>query len=82
MGSVTAEKIEKWVLCHNEEDVFHIVRLTVGSTVESGQPIMEEFDTESEIRERVLELTKDEKFFDNVINPAQPVMPEESVTEL
>lgn len=69
MGMIFAEIQEKWVLCHNEESIFHIVKLAVGSTLESGQPIMEEYDTELEIRARVLELTKDEKYFDNVMNP-------------
>lgn len=47
---------ETWVLCHNSEDVFHVLNLQVGGSVETGQPNLEQFDTEEECEKRFKEL--------------------------
>ena len=46
----------KWVLCHNSTDIFHIVKLEIGNKLETGQPYIEEFDTEEQLEQRINEL--------------------------
>jgi len=52
------EKVTKetWVLCHNLIDVFHVFKLEVNSSVETGQPELEQFDTEVELEQRINEI--------------------------
>lgn len=46
----------KWVLCHNSAHIFHIVKLEIGNKLETGQPYIEEFDTEEQLEQRINEI--------------------------
>jgi len=54
---------ETWVLCHNSVDVFHIFHLQVGEGVETGQPDLEQFDTEEELEQRLTVLTGNPNYY-------------------
>jgi hypothetical protein len=47
---------EKFVICHNGSDIIHYSRVPSGSTMTSGQPNYEEFDSEEEWQTRLKEL--------------------------
>ncbi len=53
MNEIKNATQEKWVLCHNDNDVFHIVHINVGGNLSSGQPKMEQFDTKQELIDRI-----------------------------
>ena len=65
MNSINNISSTKWVICHNEVDVFHIVKLEVGSKLETGQPFVEQFDTEQELETRINTLTNNPKWYEN-----------------
>jgi hypothetical protein len=44
----------KWFLCHNGIDVFHYGFAEEGTALDSGQPIIELFDTEQEWLDELL----------------------------
>jgi hypothetical protein len=48
MHEIKNAQVEKWVVCHNGVDVFHLSNLKVGGNLSSGQPQMEQFDTEEQ----------------------------------
>jgi len=56
MQSIINNDVEKWVLCHNNIDVFHIVHLPIGSSIETGQEFLEVFETEEQVKNRILEI--------------------------
>jgi hypothetical protein len=39
----------KWFLCHNGIDIFHYGFVEAGTALDSGQPIIELFDTEQQL---------------------------------
>lgn len=53
----------KWVLCHNNVDVFHIIQVQKGQTLQTGQPVVEVFDTDEELKNKILSVCP--TFFDN-----------------
>jgi len=56
MQEIKNSQEDKWVLCHNGSDVFHIIHLTVGASLSSGQPILEKFNTEEQAIAKVKQL--------------------------
>jgi hypothetical protein len=46
-----------WVLCHDSVEVFHIIKLEAGNKLDTGQPYLEQFDTEDQLEQRIIELT-------------------------
>jgi hypothetical protein len=61
---------EKWILCHNGKDIFHIVNLKKHQNLETGQPFIEEFENEEQLNIRVSEMN-------NIPSPQN----EQSITE-
>jgi hypothetical protein len=59
------EKVNKetWVLCHNSIDIFHIIKLEPNGSIESGQPELEQFDTEEELEQRLTVLTGNPNYY-------------------
>ena len=46
-----------WVVCHDGTgEIIHPVEVLIGSNLETGQPYMETFTTEEDMKARVLEL--------------------------
>lgn len=62
MNAIHNSQEEKWVVCHNGSDIFHIVNIKIGGNLSSGQPIMELFDTEEQAVGRVKEMKPDFKY--------------------
>lgn len=63
MKEITYSDKDAWVLCHNNESIFAIVNLISGQKLSSGQPFIEEFETEEQAKSRVIELTGDIDYF-------------------
>jgi hypothetical protein len=51
----------KWVVCHGP-DVVHFSELSIGSSITTGQPNCEHFDTEEEGLARAVELGYERPF--------------------
>jgi len=47
---------EVWWIAHNDNDVVHHGKLELGSTVQTGQPNLEEFTNEEVWKARIVEL--------------------------
>lgn len=62
MNTIQNSQEEKWVLCHNGLDIFHIGHIKIGGNLSSGQPIMELFDTQEQAVNRVKEIKPDFKY--------------------
>ena len=62
MNTIQNSQEEKWVVCHNGLDIFHIVHIKIGGILFSGQPIMELFDTEEQAVVKVKEIKPDFKY--------------------
>lgn len=62
MNTIQNSQEEKWVVCHNGVDIFHVVNVKIGGNLSSGQPIMETFDTEKQAVSRVTEMKPDFKY--------------------
>jgi len=43
------ENKDKWVVCHNGKDVYHILEYKANMTISTGQPKMDKYDTEEEM---------------------------------
>lgn len=56
MHEIKNSQEEKWVVCHNGSDVCHVVHLRIGSSLSTGQPNLEKFDTEEEAIERAKQI--------------------------
>jgi hypothetical protein len=63
MNTIDNVSKETWVLCHNSVDVFHIVHLQVGNSVQTGQPNLEQFETEAELEQRLTVLTGNPNYY-------------------
>jgi hypothetical protein len=61
MNEIKNSKEEKWILCHNNADIFHPSLIKVGGNLSSGQPNLEKFDTKEELIARVKELNPEYK---------------------
>lgn len=49
MASLNYPETTKWVVAHNNNDVFHICEVTPQNCFATGQPFMEMFDTKEEL---------------------------------
>jgi hypothetical protein len=56
MNTIVNSQNECWALCHNNIDIFHVVQVFVGNTLETEQPYLEKFSTEEETKNRILEI--------------------------
>ena len=57
MHSIENSTEHLWVVCHDGTgEIIHPVEVTIGSSLETGQPYMETFTTEEDMKARVLEL--------------------------
>ena len=66
------KKLEKkdtvvWYIAHNAENVFHFGKLEAGLELQTGQPILEEFETEGEMSERLNFLNSDSKYYEKYL---------------
>lgn len=61
MQEIKNSQEEKWVLCHNSSNIFHIAKVGIGANLKSGQPNMEKFDTKEEAISRVKEINPNHK---------------------
>lgn len=63
---MTELKVEndKYVICHNDADIIHCVHVRKGNVLVTGQPIVEQFDTIEQLKQRVNEIANDESYFE------------------
>jgi hypothetical protein len=61
MNKIENSQEEKWVLCHNNADIFHISYVGIGVNLSSSQPFLEKFDTEDLVIERIKAINPDYK---------------------
>jgi hypothetical protein len=59
MNEIKNSTEEKWVLCHNNNDIFHASLIKVGGNLSSGQPNLEKFDTKDELIARIKAINPD-----------------------
>ena len=55
---------DKYVICHNNADIIHCVHIRQGNILATGQPIVEQFDTLEQLKQRVNEIANDESYFE------------------
>ena len=63
--------MNNFYLAHNEIDVFHYGSIKEGQTVTTGQPLLEYFETEQGLIDRVLELGQEYISTNPIINQSQ-----------
>lgn len=56
-----SEKV--WAIAHDADTAFHPIELEAGLTLSTGQPFLEEFETEEAMVTRLTELTGDPDFW-------------------
>lgn len=64
MENITTN-IDKYIVCHNGNDVIHLVLLKKGNKLVTGQEFIEEFSTIDEAKNRINDIAKDPTFFDS-----------------
>jgi len=72
MNEIKNSTEEKWVLCHNGFDIFHVSLIKIGGNLSSGQPNLEKFDTKEQLVARVKELNPGYKLNIKKINGNNP----------
>lgn len=63
MKDITTKK-DKYILCHNGNDIVHCILLKEGNNLSTGLEFVEEFISKEELKARVNILTKNENYFD------------------
>ena len=61
-----------WVIAHDSSSIFHPVELEPGLTLSTGQPFLEQYETEEEMSERLADLTGDENFWEKYKSENNP----------
>ncbi len=54
-----------WAIAHNSDSAFHPTKLEVGQVLSTGQPFVEQFDTEKDMVERLIELAGDDSLWND-----------------
>jgi hypothetical protein len=66
MKEIKGKSEKVWAIAHNADTTFHPIELQAGLTLSTGQPFLEEFETEEEMVARLTELTGDPAFWDKL----------------
>lgn len=56
MKEIKDHKQKIWAIAHDSNIVFHPMEIEVGKVLTTGQPFLEQFDTEEAMVERLIEL--------------------------
>ena len=54
-----------WAIAHNNLDTFHPMKVDVGQVLSTGQEILEQFETEESMVERLIELAGDDSLWND-----------------
>ena len=65
MASEYTATARTWSICHNNDDVLHISILEEGDFLETGQPELEVFDNEEDLKDRVEEISGDPDYYED-----------------
>lgn len=57
MKEIKDHKTKVWVIAHDADSVFHPAEVEVGNVLTTGQPFLEQFDTEEAMVQRLIDLT-------------------------
>ena len=52
-----------WAIAHDSSKIFHPVELEAGLSLSTGQPFLEQYETEEEMSTRLAELTGDPNYW-------------------
>jgi hypothetical protein len=66
-----------WAIAHDANTVFHPVELEAGLTLSTGQPFLEQFETEEEMVIRLTDLTGDPELWEKTKAQNNPEEAEE-----
>lgn len=66
MPSLNYPETTKWVVAHNNNDVFHIVKVDPKNCLLTGQPFMEVFDTKEELLAQFPQLANNEELTEEI----------------
>ena len=55
--------IDKYIVCHNGNDIIHLVNLKEGNKLVTGQKFIEEFSTLEDAKKRINEIANNEDYF-------------------
>lgn len=56
-----------WYIAHNREDVFHFGEISEQAVIKTGQPFLEQFDSEEKMSYRLNSLTKDSQYYEKYL---------------
>jgi len=63
MKEIQKSNKKVWVIAHDSSSIFHPIELESGLALSTGQPFLEQYETEEEMSDRLADLTGDPNFW-------------------